>query len=117
MSEADRHEAGRIETELWLSFVSLLRSYFAVASMDSADACLETNDTSIRLAANAATLKLSCDPATGAGKWTLRSAARFNEGRFTLQHDGTIALDGESKELDMAAIDLVAALMHAENPS
>ena len=106
-------EAGRIESELWLSFVSLLRSYFAVATLDSANASLEANDTSIRLAANAATLELSCDPATGAGKWTLRSAARSNEGRFTLQPDGTIALDGESNEIDMAAIDLVAALMQA----
>jgi hypothetical protein len=103
-----------IETELWVSFVSLLRSYFAVGALDGkTTAHIEASATSIVLTANAARLELGCDPQTGEGNWLLQNSASQSHGRFTLLPDGRLTLDDKTLELDHAAIDLVAALMKA----
>ncbi|MGC2620887.1 MAG: hypothetical protein WA414_17725 [Acidobacteriaceae bacterium] len=101
-----------IEAELWVSFVSLLRAYFAVGALDGATVVhIETSESSIILTADVARLEMRCDPQTGEGNWLLKNSAAMSQGRFTLMPDGRLDLDGKTLELDHAAIDLVAALM------
>jgi hypothetical protein len=101
-----------LETELWISFVSLLRSYAAAVTLDGKSSVhVETSETSIILTANAARLEMHCDPQTGEGNWLLQNSAPASQGRFALLPDGRLNLDGNTVELDHAAIDLVAALL------
>jgi hypothetical protein len=105
-----------LETELWVSFVSLLRAYFSVGTLDGkTTARVETSETSIILTANAAQLEMHCDPQTGEGNWLLQNSASKSQGRFILLPHGGLDLDGKTLELDHAAIDLVAALMKASS--
>lgn len=103
-----------IEAELWVSFASVLRSYVAAASLNSAATfTVDSSENSIRIATGEAVLALQVDPQTGAGYWQLAGSATAMEGRFILLHDGRIALDGKMLDLDHAAIDFAAALMQA----
>ena len=103
-----------IEAELWVSFASVLRSYVAAASLNSAAAfTVDSSENSISIATGEALLALRVDPRTGAGDWQLTGYATEMQGRFILLHDGRIALDGNMLDLDHAAIDFAAALMQA----
>jgi hypothetical protein len=107
-----------IEAELWISFASLLRSYVAAASLNSAaEVKVDADEGSIRIATGGATLAMQLDPQSGAGYWELRGCSPALQGRFILLHDGRIALDGKMLDLDHAAIDFAAALMQAASMS
>lgn len=104
-----------LKTELWVSFLSLLRSYAAAASLNSG-AEIEATESgeSIAMVAGSARLEMECDSLTGTGNWRLASGgAARRQGSFALLPDGRIELDENILELDHAAIDLAAALMHA----
>jgi hypothetical protein len=103
-----------ISSELWVSFSSLLRSYAAAASLNSAESAeVAATDHSISIAAGSARLEMLCNTATGAGNWSLRSSNQDRQGRFELLPDGRIELDGTTLDLDHAAIDFAALLMQA----
>ena len=106
-----------IEAELWVSFASLLRSYVAAASLNSAaEVIVNSTESSIRISTGDASLAMQVDPQSGAGYWQLAGSLDL-QGRFILLHDGRIALDGKMLELDHAAIDFAAALMQAASTS
>jgi hypothetical protein len=103
-----------LESELWVSFTSLLRSYFAVGSGEVPGASIQVSEQSVMLVSGQAMLAFECDSQSGAGKWSLqRGEDSVKNGRFTLTADGRIAVDGVTIELDHAAIDFVAELMQA----
>ena len=104
-----------LESELWVSFVSLLRSYTAAAQLSSGDTVqFEETENSITAASGHARFDMQCDLRTGAGNWQLRSDHEGKmQGRFQLLHDGRIALDDKTLDLDHAAIDFAAALQAA----
>jgi len=104
-----------LEAELWVSLVSLLRSYAAVANLDSGDTLqFEETENSITASAGHAHFDMQCDLRTGAGNWQLRNRHEGKaQGRFQLLGDGRIALDDKTLDLDHAAIDFAAALKAA----
>lgn len=102
-----------LEAELWISFTSLLRSYFAAATLDRAGhAHVEGTDNCVALQLGADRLVIACDPEAGTGTWKIEGAAP-EQGEFILQADGRVTVDGWTVELDHAAIDLVGRLMRA----
>jgi hypothetical protein len=102
--------------ELWLSFGSLVRAYAAAASVNAGPGPeVEAAGNTIRVTAGAARLEVRCDPETGAGNWRLNCGA---QGLLQILHEGRVALDGETLDLDHAAIDLIALVMNAAtNPA
>lgn len=103
-----------IEAELWVSFASVLRSYVAAASLNAEAAfTVDSTQNSISIASGGAVLAMQVDPQNGAGYWQLTGSVTAMQGRFILLHDGRVALDGKMLDLDHAAIDFAAALMHA----
>ncbi len=113
-----------VRLELWSSFVSLLRSYAAVASLHGAKhGVLALGDGKLHVCASVYTLKLSYHATICKGSWVLARGTDRHSGAEqpkTVQHgdfdvnlDGSITLDGSSVEMDFAAIQLIAALTHA----
>ena len=107
-----------LSIELWISFTSLLRGYVAAANLNfGASSEVIATENSIAVSAGKARLEMQYQPATGAGNWGLRGSGRKTQGRFALLPDGRIELDGNTLDLDHAAIDFAAALMQAAAPS
>jgi hypothetical protein len=105
----------RIREEIWISLVAVLRSYAAVhpdievkvRTIGGLDiALLETQH---------ADLEVDFRPARGTGMWHLKKAGVKESGRFEIQSDGTLNLDGTPTEIDMAAMDLVERLVCYEH--
>jgi hypothetical protein len=101
----------RLREEVWISLVAVLRSYAAVhpaieirvRTIGGLDiALLETRH---------ADLEVDFRPASGSGMWHLKKSGVKESGRFEIQADGTLNLDGAPAELDMAAMDLVERLV------
>jgi len=101
-----------LEAELWISFASLLRSYFAAATLDRPEARIDGTHDSVVLRLGATWLIIVCNPEAGTGAWRIEGGATHS-GEFTLLQDGRIALDGNAVELDHAAIDLVTLAVRA----
>jgi hypothetical protein len=104
--------ASMLETELWLSFVSLLRSYAAAANLNLEEhARIEHGETSISIVASAARLELLFNPETSIVTWQ-RSPPAHDPigGSFAFLPEGTVNINGTIKDLDHAAIDFVAAV-------
>jgi hypothetical protein len=104
-----------IEAELWVSLQSLLRAYAAAAEAHGGSAArAEAAEGALTLTAGGATLKVECDPVSGAGTWTLwRGGAEAMRGAFRLLDHGRLEHDGNEMDLDHAAIDWVAELTRA----
>ena len=102
----------RVQSLLCQAFAALVHGYTGVAALhDGKEAAFEETGTGIRVDVDGAQLELRYDPRTGAGEWHIGGHAGLNrQGRFELQPDGTIALDGTAMEMDHAAIDLSALL-------
>jgi hypothetical protein len=107
-----------IEAELWISFAAMLRAYGVIAGLNSG-AVPEINATerSVTLTIGRACLKVNCDPQSGMGNWLLSREQSTSQGRFVLLPEGRISVDGNTVELDLAAIDFAAALMSAAEKS
>lgn len=107
-----------LEAELWISFTSLLRSYTAAASLNpSAEFTIDSTEESISIASGGVVLAMHVDLQTGRGKWRLKSSGSATQGEFALLHDGRIDLDNTILDLDLAAIDFVAALRQPASTS
>ena len=104
--------ASMLETELWLSFVSLLRSYAAAANLNLEEhARIEHGGNSISIVASAARLELVFNPETSIVTWQKTAPAHDPiGGSFAFLPEGTLNINGTIKDLDHAAIDFVAAV-------
>lgn len=102
--------ASMLETELWLSFVSLLRSYAAAANLNLEEhAQIEHAETSAALIAGPARLELRFNPETSSVTWAKSAPAHPRiTGSFAFLPEGTIAIGGKIQDLDHVAIELVA---------
>ncbi|MGB9030033.1 MAG: hypothetical protein WCC27_07940 [Acidobacteriaceae bacterium] len=101
-----------LETELWLSFVSLLRSYAAAANLNLEEhARIEHGETSAALIAGDTRLEMIFDPETGTVTWAMSAPPQPPiTGSFAFLPEGTVNIDGTIKDLDHAAIDFVAVV-------
>src|ERR1700691_758814 len=100
-----------LEAELWVSFVSLLRSYAAAGSLNSGKVWVASNDESVTISTFAVQIEMRFDANSGQGTWEKRVAghAVFPD-TFAIQPEGTIRINGAIKDLDHAAIELIASL-------
>jgi hypothetical protein len=99
----------RIETELWTSFVTLLRSYAAAAGFHTGVVEVRSSMESVTIGALAVELEMRFDAALGRVTWQKRVAREeAKSGRFQFLPEGTIAIDGTTKDLDHVAIDFIA---------
>jgi hypothetical protein len=100
-----------IETELWLSFVSMLRSYAAAASLHAGEVNVFVAENAVTIAAGDARLEMQFDPASSIVSWTRRTGSLSSgSGSFTIELEGTVSIDGVSRDLDHAAIDFIASV-------
>ena len=107
-----------IETELWISFAAMLRAYGVIAGLNSgAVAQIDATASSVTSIIGRARLDVNCDLQSGVGNWLLSREQSTSQGRFVLLPEGRIAIDGNTVELDLAAIDFAAALMSAAERS
>jgi hypothetical protein len=99
-----------VTTELWVSFVSLVRSYAGVAGLhggDSVDVTVAGN--SVLLSAGLVECSMRLARRAGTVSWNLCEVTQeMAAGRFELLLDGKIEQDGTVQEMDSVAIDLVA---------
>jgi hypothetical protein len=113
-----------VRAELWGSFVSLLKSYAAAASLHGTEhGVLVLSENTLNIFAARGTLKINYHPMIGRGVWSLFHGTdrhqdavqpeQLDQGKFDLNLDGTITLDDNTVEMDLAAIQLIAALTHA----
>jgi hypothetical protein len=107
--------------EIWHSFASLLKSYAAAASLNGAEhGVLVLSDSSLNIVAGRATLSVGYYATLNRGAWSMTEGTdrhqyaeqprEVERGNFDINADGTIALDGNTIDMDHAAIQLVAAL-------
>jgi hypothetical protein len=107
-----------IENELWISFAAMLRAYGVIAGLNSGEVPqIDATDSSVILTVGRARLDVSCDLQSGMGNWLLSREQSTSQGRFVLLPEGRIAVDGNTLELDLAAIDFAAALVSAAERS
>lgn len=99
-----------LAAELWVSFVSLVRSYAGVAGLHGGAAVeVSVAEDSVRLSAGAVECTMRFEPESSAVIWTLREAEHeAAAGRFELRPDGRIEQEGRAQEMDSVAIDMVA---------
>jgi len=108
-----------IETELWVSFVSLLRAYAAAAGVNNENVWVHANErkNSVTISAFAVQIEMRFDPTSGGGTWEKRVAMQgvsASSGTFAIQRAGTILINGAVKDLDHAAIELIASVKERE---
>jgi hypothetical protein len=96
--------------ELWVSLVSLVRSYAGVAGLHGGTGVeVAVAADSVTLNAGAVECAMRLVPESGAVAWSLRDDEReMAAGRFELRPDGRIEQDGAEQEMDSVAIDMVA---------
>jgi hypothetical protein len=96
----------RLRTELWTSWASLLRSYAAAHGLNSRHHAV------VEVGADEITLRV-------AGRWLRFTHEQIedsegNRSSFSLEEDGTVKLDGQTQEMDLAAEQLAREMMHSE---
>jgi hypothetical protein len=98
--------------ELWISFVSMLRSYVGAASIQKGShALVREIDGCVWAEFGLARLQLTFDPETGVGAWRCDSCLSSSvRGDFQLLPEGRILWDGAPSDLDHVAVDLAAFL-------
>lgn len=114
-----------VRMQLWLSFISVLKSYAAVANLEGQGSQMSNLDDSpcgiiwssaCRDERRRCSLGISYDTQTGRGHWHLHAgdAAPFSGKHdstlmrdLALNLDGTVALDGSILDMDHAAIELM----------
>jgi hypothetical protein len=103
-----------IETELWVSFVSMLRSYAAAASLHAGEVSVTSREDAVELAAGSSELLMRFNPESRIVTWSQRAGERETAtGTFEILMDGRISIGGTARDLDHAAIDFVAAITAA----
>ena len=100
-----------LQTELWVSFVSMLRSYAAAASLHAGDVDVTTAENAVTIVFGRTHLEMRFDPESSRIVWTKRTGSRLPlDGSFTIAPEGSVRIDGASKDLDHAAIDFIASV-------
>ena len=100
-----------LQTELWVSFVSMLRSYAAAASLHAGEVKVSMTENSATIAFGSTRLDMQFAPDSSEVKWTMHTASQAPvTGSFTMLADGTIRINGTMKDLDHAAIDFIASV-------
>jgi len=100
-----------IETELWTSFVSLLRSYAAAGGLSSGEVHVSSTTQSVTISAFAVELEMYFDSALGQVSWQKRlESSEADSGTFVLLPEGKILIGETTKDLDHAAIDFIASV-------
>jgi len=98
-----------VHSELWLSFVSMLRSYAAAASLHAGDVRVISRENTVTVTSGAAQLDLTFTPESSLVGWNRHSASSAPlTGSFIIEPGGTLAINGVSRDLDHAAIDFIA---------
>lgn len=93
----------RLQTELWTSWASLLRSYAAAHGLNSQHHAV------IEVGSHEITARAS----TNWIRFTHHAVERSDgiDSTFSLEEDGTVTIDGRIEEMDMAAERLARELM------
>jgi len=100
-----------VNFEVWRSFVSMLRSYAAAATLHAGAVRVQTAENEVRVASTAAELAMQFDVESGVVSWTrCGGAGEVAAGRFEILHDGVVSVGGVTRDLDHAAIDLIASV-------
>ncbi|MGC2398542.1 MAG: hypothetical protein WA510_02100 [Acidobacteriaceae bacterium] len=103
----------RVRWEIWESFVSLLRSYAALAG---ADYTVQNFSDWAMVEHNGRTVRFCFDPLTGEAVWRKVQSEFESWGSFHINDDGTLQFDDGSRNLDMSVIDWIEWLGQ-EGPS
>ena len=97
----------QLHRELWTSWASLLRSYAAAHGLNSRHhAVVEVGADEITLRVAARWLRFTHD---------LIEDSEGNRSSFSLEEDGTVKLNGNTQEMDLAAEELAREMMHSES--
>jgi hypothetical protein len=107
-----------VNLELWHSLVGTLRCYGRDPNLTHGPVSIEEPRTgTVAASCGTASLKLSLDPATGAGEWILESGPgkRSEEGGFELREAGTVRWNSQEMEFDRAAMEWVEWLTRSAN--
>uniref|UniRef100_A0A7V4XU44 Uncharacterized protein n=1 Tax=Acidobacterium capsulatum TaxID=33075 RepID=A0A7V4XU44_9BACT len=114
---ASSDEAKQLYQELWISLVALVQSYTAAALLavpeESFEYSREADDECI-FRAKHKQLLLWRSGTAGDGSWEVRSSAEetLAKGRFSLNEQGLVSVDGSpSMEMDAAAEILAAKIL------
>ena len=100
-----------LQAELWMSFVSLLRSYAAAASLHAGEIGVHADGNDVAIVAGGVLLAMQFDPESGVTNWSQRTAAGEPVvGEFKILTDGVLSINGVTRDLDHAAIDFVASV-------
>jgi len=103
-----------IRIQLWESFLSLLKSYAAAASLHGGRLEVAAiSECEALVSAGTRVLDIWCFPESGGGDWAIGRSTGEPTGDFRLNTDGTIALDGSTMDMDHAAIQLISSLTNA----
>ena len=97
--------------ELWESFVSLLRSYAGVASLDGKQYTVESFSDGANVQCQQRSIRFFFYADTGDAIWREKEAS----GTFHLNQDGTLEFANGPKAMDLAAIDWIEQLGRKEN--
>ena len=101
-----------LQTELWVSFVSMLRSYAAAASLHAGEIAVRSSETDVTIEAADVVLTMRFDPRSSVVNWTKRGPVHTaaSHGTFEIHPDGVLSVDGVRRDLDHAAIDFIASI-------
>ncbi len=100
-----------LQTELWVSFVSMLRSYAAAASLHTGEVGVRLDGNDVGIAAGDVQLAMHFDAESGVVSWTKRTGCSEPiAGSFEILADGVVSVNGATRDLDHAAIDFIASV-------
>ena len=99
--------------EIWESFVSLLRCYAAAASVPGSEYLVLNAVGATEVKHDHRVLSFRFQPSSGDATWQLLGEGAESRGSFHMREDSTLEFTGETKELDMAAIDFIEQLAQA----
>jgi len=103
-----------IRIQLWDSFLSLLKSYAAAASLHGVrHEVVAVSECEAFVTAGTRVLDIWCYPDSGRGDWAIGRSTAESAGEFLLNTNGTIALGDSTMDMDHAAIQLIASLTTA----
>ncbi len=100
-----------LQAELWVSFVSMLRSYAAVASLHAGEIGVSLDGNDVAIVAGDVQLAMQFDAESGVVRWSQRTAGSEPiAGGFEILPDGVLSINGITRDLDHAAIDFIASI-------
>jgi hypothetical protein len=110
MNEVEMPLETRVRWEIWESFVSLLRSYAAAASLSGEEYAVSSFSGGAKVEHQGRALRFSFRPTTGNGIWRSVRPEKQSWGGFHISEDGTFASLSGSEALDAAAITWIEQL-------